>query len=165
MREGDVKTAWKVLRVLGHWMKVQGFDYKNEQDVYREIKKQMDEIPTFETKEYHLHPIHPTHPIQQSLMRLAPWPMYRVNNLVRRSLPLQQTIPAEIASITVNSATAAAMNFAAGEMIMAVQGDSRVRLPLRMNDLLPDNTVLLPSGLVETAGFGQAEAAITLEKL
>ena len=98
------------------------------------------------------------------LVRLAPWPIVRVDHLVRRSLPLQETLSAEFRTIRLNRKTAEKLNFNEGDQITAIQNDSRITLPLVIDERLADNTVLLASGLVETEKFGQAETAIILER-
>lgn len=159
--EGDSKPAWKVLRVLANFLGLTGFDYKTAHEVQHEIKKQVDKMPA---QQCGAHTIHEIKALQDSLMRLAPWPMYRVNNLVRRSAPLQETLAKDSASIGLNAATAAKLNFKERSNVTAIQGDSRVTLPLIINDTLTDGAVLIPAGLNETAGFGQVEAALILEQ-
>ncbi len=159
--EEDSKPAWKVLRVLGNLLELNGFDYKTVHEVHHEIKKQVDEMSAKQPGEQVIPKIK-LH--QGELMRLAPWPMYRANSLVRRSAPLQETLASDIASIALNAKTAAALNLQEHRNVTAVQGDSRVTLPLVINDKLADDTVLIPCGLQETAGFGQAEAAVILEQ-
>ena len=98
------------------------------------------------------------------LIRLAPWPMVRIDHLVRRSLPLQETLSKEFSSIRINKKTAEKLNFNEGDQVTAIQNNSRITLPLVIDERLANNTVLLASGLIETAQFGQAETAIVLER-
>lgn len=160
--EGDSKPAWKVLRVLANFLELNDFNYKTVHEVHHEIKKQVDDMPAKTWGECDFQDIKSIH---DGLMRLAPWSMYRVNSLVRRSAPLQETLAKDIASIGLNATTAAKLNLKEHSNVTAIQSSSRVvTLPLIINDKLADNTVLIPSGLDETAGFGQAEAAIILEQ-
>lgn len=98
------------------------------------------------------------------LIRLAPWPMVRIDHLVRRSLPLQETLSEEFKTIRINKKTAGKLNFSEGDQITAIQNNSRITLPLVIDERLANNTVLLASGLIETATFGQAETTIILER-
>jgi len=159
--EEDSKPAWKVLRVLGNFLKLNDFDYKTVHEVHHEIKKQVEALSPQHCGE---HSIPEMKPAQESLFRLAPWPMYRVNNLVRRSAPLQETLENDSVSIGLNAQTAEKYNLKEHTRVTAIQGDSSVTLPLLINEKLADDTVLIPSGLEETAGFGQSEAVITLEQ-
>ena len=174
--ERDSQVGWKVLRVLGNYFELPGFDYKTIRDVRYEITQVIPELKwdigqriyaemghssfsldygfTFESQEQEE---------GSKLTRLAPWPMVRVDNLVRRSKPLQETLSDQIVAIGVNYQIASQLGFKAGEQITAIQGESRITLPLVIENRLANNTVFLASGLAETAGFGQAEAAIILE--
>ncbi|PNT89134.1 NADH-quinone oxidoreductase subunit NuoG [Coxiella burnetii] len=166
--EKDAQPAWKVLRVLGNYFDLPSFDYKTIEEVTREINDMAHDKSRIEEG-------HSRSPIsveekpigendEEALTRFAPWPMVRVDHLVRRSLPLQETLAKEFKTIRLNTKTAKKFNFNEGDQLTAIQGESRITLPLAIDDRLADNTVLLASGLVETAGVGQAEAPIILER-
>jgi NADH-quinone oxidoreductase subunit G len=159
--QDEVKPGWKVLRVLGDFFKLDGFSYKTAHEVQEEIKKKVDAMGASLPK---IHPISVAKVDKDSLVRLAPWPMYRVDSLVRHSEPLQSSLPDTIDAIKVNSTTAKKLKLTEGENVVATQSTSQVTLPLLIDEQLADDTVLLPSALEKTAGFGQAEAQITLER-
>ncbi len=158
----DSKPAWKVLRVMANFLDLEGFEYKNVHEVQFEIKHAVEKMNKLEQNfsemgDLNLEPA-------AGLNRLAPWLMYRVDNLVRRSQPLQETITQEEMHLAINHKLADQLGFSQGDKITAIQGESRITLPLEINNGLADNTVLLPSGLETTLGFGEAFAPITLER-
>ena len=173
--EKDSQAGWKVLKVLGNYFELLGFDYKVIQDVRHEI---VQAIPALESdieqkikgemgrSSFSLNSefIFRSQEKDLELIRLAPWPMVRVDNLVRRSEPLQETLCNETIAIGLNHKTASQLGLKVGEWITAIQGKSKITLPLVIENRLANNTVFLASGLAETAGFGQAEAAITLKR-
>ena len=174
--EGNSKPAWKVLRALASALKLKNFNYKTVYEVHNELKKK----------------IHPTKIDKRSvlslslngeenkflntdvkkenntLMRLAPWPVYRVDPLVRRADALQNTCIQTVlgqkhgAVIMVNTKTAKRLHLKVDSCVTAIQADTKVTLPLVISDRLADNTVWLPCGLKETAGFGCGQNPITL---
>ena len=74
----EVKPGWKVLRVLGNLMHLNGFEYDSCQEIIGELKTAM---PTTEfAKE--LAGIELQAP-RQGLTRLTAWPLYAVDSLVR----------------------------------------------------------------------------------
>lgn len=158
----DAKPAWKVLRVIANFLELDGFDYKTVHEVQFDIKHQVEKMAEHKVAAVSVKSV--AAQAEAGLYRLAPWPMYRVDNLVRRSKPLQQTMTEEEMAIAVNTNTAAQHNLSAGEQVTAVQGESQLTLPLMINDRLADNTVWLPSGLPQTAGFGEAEKPIQLQR-
>lgn len=172
--ENDSQPAWKVLRILGNFFGLPGFDYKTLQEVRHSFIPATSSVAIpqtgiiQQTKQSLFPP--PSRPRgndsigESSLTRLAPWPMFCVDNIVRRSQPLQETLANRLNNIRLNANTASRLNLTAGDPVTAIQGASRVTLPLAIDERLADNTVLLASGLTVTAGFGQAETTITLER-
>lgn len=157
----QVKPAWKVLRVLGNLCDLPGFDYETIEDIRQEAAGLIGEHLTpaiGKVREYK-----PDHlSAATGLMRLAEWPMYRVDNLVRHAKALQATITPAAASIRINSRLAAQLKLTEGMLVNALQQDTSVTLPLVIDERVADNTVLLPAGLNETAGFGSGNDVITL---
>jgi NADH-quinone oxidoreductase subunit G len=156
----DAKPGWKILRVLATFLELEGFSYRTVHEVHDELKRQVEAMPKRDVPDHALVPV----VCDAALMRYAPWPIYRVDALVRRSEPLQQVGLQAVPAIVVNTALSVRLGFRAGELIQATQGQTRVTLPLAIDDRLADNTVMIQSGLAETEGFGQAEAPITLER-
>jgi NADH-quinone oxidoreductase subunit G len=159
---GESKPAWQIIRILAQWMSISGFEYKNIQHVLDEITCEIDQISdfnaemplSFENERFD----------ETQILRIADWPMYRVDNLVRRATALQATLPKDIASIRLNTTTARRNNFAAGDLITAKQEGGQVTLPLVIDDRLADHSAVIPFGLEQTAGFGSAMAAVELVK-
>jgi NADH-quinone oxidoreductase subunit G len=160
---GAAKPAWKILRVLANLMQLDGFNYVAEHEVLNEIQVLVDGMPEYQAPQINL--ALPQH--NNELMRIGTWPIYRGDNLVRRAKALQATqfvVEPEINTIKINQKTAQQLQLQHGEAVTATQGESRVTLPLVIDNSLADNVVLLPSGLKETTGFGEAFAAIKLTK-
>ena len=155
----SAKPAWKVFRVLANLLELPGFEFQNEHHVLHEIKQHYDNAATIESN-FTLTP--PTK--LSGTYRLAPWPMYRVDPLVRRAKALQEVMhetPAAV--IRVNAKTAVKFNLTAGALASAVQNQQRLSLPVAIDTSLADDVVVLPSGLAETQGFGESFAIMSLE--
>ncbi|WP_309567392.1 hypothetical protein [Coxiella-like endosymbiont] len=163
------------MRILGNYFELPGFDYKRIQDVRDEVDQIIPELEWEIEQKIYAERKRLSFSLDSEftlevtggntkLSRLAPWPMVRVDNLVRRSEPLQETLSNHMMAIGLNRKTASQLGLKAGEQVTAIQGESRITLPLMIEDRLANNTVLLASGLAQTAGFGQAETAITLER-
>ncbi len=81
----ESRPAWKVLRVLGNLLDLEGFDYDSSEEIRDELLAQMGEGIAASAYQGE-HPAAITAPDD-----VASIPMYAVDGLVRRSLPLQQT--------------------------------------------------------------------------
>ncbi len=161
----ESKPAWKVWRVLANFFELPGFDYRSCEEIQREMHNQYQaQTQAQDQGAYRYSSTYSSTPKKtNSLYRLGSWPMYRVDALVRRSKPLQQAAHQDSSAvIQVSPATAARLGFAAGDRVQAIQGDSRLCLPLMINADLADELVYLPAGLDCTQAFGQADAEIVL---
>jgi NADH-quinone oxidoreductase subunit G len=82
---GEARPAWKVLRVLGNLLGLEGFEYLSSEDVRDELSRELGEFAVEPT---------PTHFVPGRLAALDSYStvgIYRVDPVVRRSQPLQQT--------------------------------------------------------------------------
>jgi NADH-quinone oxidoreductase subunit G len=83
---GEARPGWKVLRVLGNLLNLQGFDYESAEQVRDEIKAQVGEVKpnnSFEGKG--------TVARTATRERLVDVPIYSVDAVVRRATALQKT--------------------------------------------------------------------------
>ncbi len=159
--ESESQPAWKVLRVLGNFFECEGFDYETVHNVHHEIKKRVDGM-AFTSSSYSPEALGKNH---SGLLRVAPWPMYRVDNLVRRSKPLQEVASENLTGVRVNAVTARNHQLKENDRVTVKQNSDCIVLSLVVDDRVADNTVLLAAGLAETAGFGKAEAEVILERV
>lgn len=160
---GEAKPGWKILRVLGNFLQLANFNYKTIQEVRDELKQQVDAMSAYQPQPLSLKKPIRVHP-ENTLIRFAPWHMYREDVLVRRAKALQACIESNEGTIRINRKTADRLQLQEGEIIKAVQGENQIVLPLSFDHRVADNIVLLPSGLEETAEFGETMATIILTR-
>ena len=162
----SAKPGWKILRVMANYFQLPGFEYTSIDEVFDALAPAMSKL-TLQINQQHAK----DQPLQSdplatapTLMRMALWPMYRIDNLTRRSAPLQAVFEAQSASqvLAVNRRTAEELGFTEGMFIQARQHEKTLVLPLAVDDRLPDNAVWLPLALPQTLGFGAAFSAIEL---
>ncbi len=88
---GEARPAWKVLRVLGNLVDAEGFDYVSSEDVRDELKAALGEVSpdnAYPLENEVDNEADPRDGYGESHFS-ADVPMYQVDALVRRSLPLQ----------------------------------------------------------------------------
>ncbi len=158
--KGESKPAWKVIRVLANMLKLDGFDYKSAHEVKELLKEKHDAKSSYTlAKEITAPAIEPN-----ALCRYGVWPIVAVDNVVRRSHALQETMAEEQHLVLVNNATAEAMGLTCGNSVIVGQNDQHLHMKLRVNDRLPDDMVWMAMGTNETAGFGESMGQITLTR-
>ena len=154
---GDSKPGWKVLRALGSWLELPGFDFQTSQDVMTElnaIDKQVD--PQSSNDNFHISKV-------TGWQRYACQPIYAIDNVVRRAQPLQQTNLGEVGCISLNAKMASEIGVSEGDSLTAFQAEQDITLPVMIDNAIADGVVRLPASLPETQGFGLGHGEITLK--
>jgi NADH-quinone oxidoreductase subunit G len=83
---GEARPAWKVLRVLGNLLGLQGFEYTSSEEVREELRRELGEYRAGGEQKTGFVPQRLT--AVESVQDVG---IYEVDAIVRRSLPLQQT--------------------------------------------------------------------------
>ncbi|OOZ36964.1 NADH-quinone oxidoreductase subunit NuoG [Solemya velesiana gill symbiont] len=160
--KGETRPAWKVLRVLGNMLDIDGFDQDSSVDVFNEVKetagdRQPDNTVGDATDSERK-------VAAGGLTRIGDVPLYAIDPLVRRAAPLQQTKDAISASIRLNAREATRGGFAEGDRAVVVQDGNRAVLPIEIDPNVPDSCVRVPAGLAGTEMLGGQFGEVTLEK-
>lgn len=145
----ETRPGWKVLRVLGNYLKVENFDYTSSVEIRDEVHQHQ---VAAKAAHYKLPAQLPTVP---ALQRIGAWGCYRADSIVRHAPALQQFQ----AQALMNPATAAKYHVA-GTKVTVKQGSGEVELPLTLTDNIADGCVFVLSGFAETAMLGASSGAI-----
>jgi len=146
---GDAKPAWKILRVLGNMLDVDGFDYVHADQVREEAQSQCQTLAAPEAFADRNVKINLQHSTEMEIVpRLS---LYSVDPIVRRSQPLQQAAGGPQAVI--ESAQVA------DEMTLCC-GETCVTLPNRTNEAVAEGAVMVPVAIPETLSVPVACARV-----
>ncbi|MDJ0807636.1 MAG: molybdopterin-dependent oxidoreductase, partial [Gammaproteobacteria bacterium] len=159
---GESRPSWKVMRVLGNLLDLDGFDYTSSDQVLDEVSVQCKGVEADNNFE----------PLKDAsincraggLMRIGNVPMYAQDALVRRAAALQQTKSAGPTMIRINSSEVKHQGVEGAELALVKQNGNQVSLPLEIDDAVPDGCVWIPTALAETEMLGQPFGEVTLEK-
>jgi len=157
---GESRPAWKVLRVLGNFLKLDGFDYVTSEEVRDELDAQTRDIRPNPRSE--ITPIDLTAGTTE-LTRIGHLPLYAVDALVRRAAPLQETGDALAAMVAVNPATASKHGLNGSKMAVVMQSNKRVTLPIYIEDAIPDDCAFIPTGVAGSVELGINYGPIELD--
>ncbi|AWN72664.1 NADH-quinone oxidoreductase subunit NuoG [Legionella anisa] len=156
---GESRPAWKILRVLGNLMHCDGFDYLSTEDILSEIKNSVAITMEQEYKPYYPESL-PL--INQSLIRVGEWPLYRSDAIVRNAKELQLCAAAESACIRINPTTADRLKL--DDIATVSQGDIEITLPLKRDERIAADVVWVANAMPETVDLGHSFAAITIKR-
>jgi NADH-quinone oxidoreductase subunit G len=152
--KGLARPGWKILRVLGTELALEGFGHVDIAEVRNEIGLPAQvSLPT--AAHASLRKANDGMPIVGGqLSRVVEVPMYRVDALVRRAPSLQKTEDNPGAVALVHPDQAARLNLQDDTTVRMVMQDGEAHVAIRFDERVPAGCVWLPAGYVETAGLG-----------
>lgn len=159
---GETRPGWKVLRVLGNLLKLQGF----EQDTAEQVRDEaLAGFSAASLDNRAKAALAAPKAAGQGLERLADVPIYAADSLVRRAPSLQLTNDAKAAlRATLPAALFDSLGLAAGDAVRVRQGDAVVTLPAVRSETLPANVVRVPAATPASAALGAMFGEISVEK-
>ena len=161
---GETRPAWKILRVLGNLLQLDGFEFNSSEEVLLEAiptKKQIFGGLNNTLDDFVIN----LHPLSGSIERIGEIPIYQTDPIVRRAPALQVTQDAKRPLAFASSTLLEKYGIATGASVRIRQGDGEVCLAISVDDNLPENCLRLASGCLSTASLGSMFGEITLEKL
>ena len=158
---GESRPGWKVLRVLGNLLQIDGFDYETVEAVRTEALP--GDFKSRLSNETGVRPELPgVEPV--GLERLADVPIYFSDAIVRRSVPLQATADSRPPRARLNGHTAAALGVNAGSVLALKQGEGSAVLECEIDERVADDTVRVAAAHLSTARLGPMFGPIRVER-
>ncbi len=159
---GETRPGWKVLRVLGNLLGLDGFDYNDSTEVRADIfaEGQPDaaslnnaiSTSVFESP-----------PASDGLERIADVPIYSTDSLVRRATSLQRTADARTPTLRLSEETLKAAGVDAGQSVVVRAGDAQIQLVAEIDDAVATGCVRIAAGHEATTALG-GTTVVTLER-
>jgi len=161
---GQARPAWKILRVLGNLLKLDGFDYLSSEQVRDELRQRCEDIELNNAVNGAAQVSLPA--ASGALVRAADVPIYAADALVRRAASLQKTADAVGLSVTLNPADAARLDLEEEVSSVSVkQGDSSAVMKLIIDDAVPEGSAWIPTGVTGSEMLGDPFGEVTIEKV
>ena len=168
---GETRPAWKVLRVLGNLLDLEGFNYETSEEIRNEVlglaanaKEIQGDLRARLNNKASMAPQGAKAAHGDALERLAPVPIYSTDAIVRRSPPLQQTNDARAPVATISTALAEKLAVIAGDPVRVSQDGGSVVLCVAIDSRLPPNVVRVAAARPETQMLGGMFGEIRVEK-
>ncbi len=159
---GEGRPGWKILRVLGTELGLDGFDYNDVSGVRDELKALCRDIQL--NNDYTLDNIEV--PEKKScgtgLLRCGDLPAYKSDMLIRRAKSLQKTADAQQNFVILNGADLESQGLAEDAVVTVEQEGATVLASVKRDDGIPAGCAWLPIGSIELAGFGSLFEPVTL---
>ncbi len=159
---GETRPAWKVLRVLGNLLDLNGYEYLSSEEVRAEVERDAGQVKLDNSQAWQC----PSSlaAISNGIVRIADLPIYAVDSVVRRAAALQQTIHAASETIAMNQVTADKLSVSDATRVVVAQGDDEISGELNIDARIADDCVLVSSSTVLSSGLGSPYQTITVTK-
>jgi len=162
---GDSRPAWKVLRVLGGLLDLEGFLYNMPEEVLGEAlpenyctKLGNQSLATDLTKS--------SATLSAGLERLADVGIYAGDQIVRRASALQLTRDARRANqLGLGRVIFTELGLKEGDTVRVTQGSHSVELPATLEANLATGTVRISAGTVASAQLGSMFGPVTVSRV
>lgn len=159
---GESRPGWKILRVLGNLLNLDGFEFTSSQEVKDELKTQCQSLQLNNK-------LAPQTPVVEKmngkLQRLGDAPIYTIDAIVRRATALQKTADAMQSAVRINKQQAQASGVMNAQKIKVIQADGYAYLPIAIDENIPDGCVWIASATEHTFGLGATFGAIEIEPI
>ncbi|HLU00057.1 MAG TPA: NADH-quinone oxidoreductase subunit NuoG, partial [Burkholderiaceae bacterium] len=159
---GDTRPAWKVLRVLGNFFELQGFDEESSETVRDAVIA--GGIEGRLSNEIKAAPAVPNRASAPGLERVSDVPIYRTDPIVRRSQPLQETSASQSPRARMSAVTLQGLGVASGDLVRITSSQGQVSLPAELDDTVAAGCVRIAAAFPETLALGAAEGQLNVER-
>jgi NADH-quinone oxidoreductase subunit G len=165
---GEARPAWKVLRVLGNILQLDGFDYETPEQVRADVLPAGNDVSAWLNNSLGSLAVSPIEATRENkgegLQRIGEVPIYQADLIVRRAESLQRTRDAAAPLAWIPGSLMAQFGLRTDEVIRLKQGEGEVRMPVAQDDSLPANCIRVVSAHPSTAALGGMFDQITVEK-
>ncbi|MDJ0862846.1 MAG: NADH-quinone oxidoreductase subunit NuoG [Gammaproteobacteria bacterium] len=159
---GDARPGWRVLRVLGNLLDLEGFVYTDSQQIRDELKDKVGEARADNNAAWR----EPSRldGKRSGLTRIGDVPVYAVDPVVRRGKALQGTRDACDARLGLNATVAAKLGLQQGDRARVTQEGGEVVLEVELDTRVPDDCVHVRAGVPGSVGLGPCIGEIKISK-
>jgi NADH-quinone oxidoreductase subunit G len=162
---GEARPAWKVLRVLGNLLGLEGFDYDSAEEVKREALGDGEIAVRLDNRVKATGPTAIASPRASGIQRIAEIPIHAADAIVRRSRSLQHTRDAAPPVAWMNRALFEQLGLREGDALRVRQGAGEALVAAAIDDRLPAGCLRLAAARPETAALGALFGTVTAERV
>jgi NADH-quinone oxidoreductase subunit G len=175
---GETRPAWKVLRVLGNLLHLDGFGFESINDVREELNTLAAEpadrldnrlsesvVKTALDARADARGRATGGAEQLAVERIGEVPVYHVDGIVRRAQALQQTRDAQADRVSMHGGLIEKLGLRSGDRVRICQHGGEAVLDFDRDDRLPPGCVRVASAIDTTSDLGAAFGEMTVERV
>lgn len=159
------RPAWKVLRVLANFLKLEGFEYESSEAVKHEVKALVDKMPAVSPQAFQVSETH--HAAKNTLSRIGETPIYAIDSLVRHSKPLQDAeviMEGDVTAVRLHPETAKKLHVQDGDKVKVKQASASAELLVKLDSRIATDAAWIAAGIPATRELGDLFGQVEIEK-
>ena len=149
---GETRPGWKVLRVLGNMLNLNGFEQNSCEDVRAELLALGDLAAVLNNSQSVL--AANVAAANGELVRVGDVPLYHADPICRRADSLQQTAAAAVPQLQLHPAEAERLGLQDGQAVIVAQGVAEVALTLHTDKALAQGAARVAAAHPATVALG-----------
>jgi NADH-quinone oxidoreductase subunit G len=162
---GESRPAWKVLRVLGNLVDVEGFDYTDSHEVRDELLGLTEGVTPDNSAAGDIDALSPRC-AAGDWERVGGVPIHAVDPVTRRAHALQHTPDAWSSAARVNADAAAQIGITDWPaMLRITQDDGVLEIAVELDERVPAGCIWLPTAIQGSEQLGNGFGAVSVEKI
>ena len=154
----EARPGWKILRVLGNFMELDGFNQVTVEDVLAELDLS-NLAPSARSSIQRLNNVEASS--KEGLQRVIDMPMYRAEATLRHADALQRTADNAPPAAHLHPDTVESLGLQDGQRVAVVNGSGEIALPLAADQRVPRGCVYIPAGFSDSNQLG-ASGTVTV---
>lgn len=158
---GETRPGWKVLRVLGNLLGLDGFEFNSSEEVLKAyLPTNLDAVLNNSVPEQTVAGV-----AMNGQLELAAFaPIYDTDSVVRRADSLRKTKAAKPALVQIGVQTAESLGMKSGDTVKLTDSEGgTLQAAVQVNKTIAENTVLVPTGRIETQSLRAVFGGATVE--
>ena len=164
---GEARPGWKVLRVLGNFLHLAGFEYNSSEEVKLEVQEKLQKNQSSNSPL----PLAGEGRVREKgdseqLTRVSYWPMYRSDNLVRRSQPLQDMFNLQAQDgARISPELANKLQIKTNDTVQIIQDAQSANVTVIVDSKVPNGVLYIAAASALSTQLGNAFGTIEIKKV
>jgi NADH-quinone oxidoreductase subunit G len=158
--KGEARPAWKILRVMGNLLGLDGFDYVSSEQVRDELRALCVDIELNNAVPDSIE-LEMTEPAGD-MMLAGDVPMYSADAVLRRAPSLQKTADAQTLCARLNSREAERLGLVGALTVQVKQNELSTQCPLVIDDSIPDGCCWMPLAVSGSGALSNPFGAVSI---
>ncbi len=161
LKNSEARPAWKIIRVLGNYFDIDGFEFNSSKEILEEIERTIGEFKGDNTAT--ITEATALADKEDVIYRCSEVNMYHSDSIVRRSEPLQNTPEAKEDRIHINADLAKKLNLERATQVLVKHGNKTIAMHLAIDDTVANDCAWTSFATATSKKLGPMYGVIELE--